>query len=443
MRTESLTADAVSVRAIGETMPLERFSMLYVTREKFPGYRVDLTELYSAGLAGRGHRIDWVMQSSEAGPARIERLGPGERVFVGAAGAGTGVLAKALNLVRGLMQDMSVWRLARAGRYDFIQVRDKHVAGLIGLWAARTRKIPFFFWMSFPFADADLYRVSEFKDDYPLSYRIFCKIRGHLTGWLLYRVILPRADHIFVQSERMQRDVAAHGIAPAKMTPVPMGISLAGVRDARIDAAQDPRLRGRWPVVYVGTLKRMRRLDFLIEAFRLVHEREPRAILIMVGDAAPEEMQFLHAEVQKRDLAEHVVFTGLLPRDEAWAYIRAARVCVSPFRPSPILDSTSPTKVVEYLALGQPVVANDHPDQAKVLAESGAGLAVPYEPEAFAHAIIELLHDEKRAQAMGRRGQDYVARYRSYEYLTGCLEQKYRELLGQRGASALAEESAI
>jgi glycosyltransferase involved in cell wall biosynthesis len=424
-------------------MPLGRFSMLYVTREKFPGYRVDLTELFSAGLVGRGHRIDWVMQSAEASPARIERLGPRERVFVGAAGADAGVLAKALNLVRGLMQDMCIWRLARAAHYDCIQVRDKHVAGLVGLWVAHVCKIPFFFWMSFPFADADLYRVSEFKDAYPLSYRIFCKIRGHLTGWLLYRVILPRTDHIFVQSERMQQDVAARGIALAKMTPVPMGILLAGIRDTPIEAVQDPRLHGRWPVVYVGTLKRMRRLDFLIEVFRLVHEREPRAILIMVGDAAPEEMQFLHAEVQRRDLVEHVVFTGLLPRDEAWAYIRAARVCVSPFRPSPILDSTSPTKVVEYLALGRPVVANDHPDQAKVLAESGAGIAVPYEPEAFARAIIELLHDEKRARTMGRRGQDYVARHRSYEYLTTCLEQKYRELLGQRGASALVRESAL
>jgi glycosyltransferase involved in cell wall biosynthesis len=424
-------------------MPIDRFSMLYATREKFPGYRVDLTELFSVGLAGRGHCIDWVMQSSTAGPARIERLGPRERVFVGGAGAGAGVLAKALDLVRGLIQDLSLWRLGRTGHYDCIQVRDKHVAALIGLWVARARKIPFFFWMSFPFADADLYRVSEFKDAYPLSYRIFCKIRGHLTGWLLYRVILPRADHIFVQSERMKQDVAARGIAQEKMTPVPMGISLAGIQAARINAAQDPRLHGRWPVVYVGTLKRMRRLDFLIEAFRLVHEREPRAILILVGDAAPEEMQFLHAEVQQRNLAEHVVFTGLLPREEAWAYIRAARVCVSPFRPSPILDSTSPTKVVEYLALGKPVVANDHPDQAQVLAESGAGIAVRYEPEAFARAIIELLHDEKRARGMGKRGQDYVARHRSYEYLSGLLEQKYCELLGQRAASALARESAI
>ncbi|MGD2076604.1 MAG: glycosyltransferase, partial [Gammaproteobacteria bacterium] len=217
----------------------------------------------------------------------------------------------------------------------------------------------------------------------------------------------------------------------------PMGISLSQTESQQVRSAGDPRLRGRLPVVYVGIITRARRMEFLIDVFRRVHQRAPRALLVLVGDGREGDLAFLQHEARRHGVEKDVIFTGMLPRDQAWSYIRAARVCVSPFRPSPILDSTSPTKVVEYLALGKPVVANDHPDQARVLAESGAGIAVPYEPQAFASAVLELLNDDTRAKAMARRGPDYVRRNRSYELLSKALEERYLRLL-QRPAIAEA-----
>jgi glycosyltransferase involved in cell wall biosynthesis len=227
----------------------------------------------------------------------------------------------------------------------------------------------------------------------------------------------------------MKRDVAARGIDADSLTPVPMGIALAQAQAGEVEAAQDARLRGRLPVVYVGILTRARRMEFLIDVFRSVYRRVPEALLVLVGDGREGDLEFLRREARRHGLEEQVLFTGLVPRQKAWGYIRAARVCVSPFRPSPILDSTSPTKVVEYLALGKPVVANDHPDQAKVLAESGAGIAVSYQTEAFADAIVELLKDKRKVEVMGERGPDYVRRHRSYELLSEALEQQYLQLL--------------
>ena len=56
------------------------------------------------------------------------------------------------------------------------------------------------------------------------------------------------------------------------------------------------------------------------------------------------------------------------------------------------------------------MVANEHPDQSKVLGESGAGFAVEYNPRAFADAAIALLKDPQKAEEMGLRGIDYVER---------------------------------
>ena len=50
-------------------------------------------------------------------------------------------------------------------------------------------------------------------------------------------------------------------------------------------------------------------------------------------------------------VADHVLWTGWLPMGEGWRYVRAAEVGLSPFPRGFLLDSASPTKVPEYLAL--------------------------------------------------------------------------------------------
>jgi len=413
------------------------FTLLYSTRERHPTFRVDLVELFSAGLAVRaGHRVDWHMQSAQAAPASLVRASANERVFVGAAVAGKGVLGKLRNHLAAWRHDLRLYRLVRRGDYDFVQVRDKVLAGLVCLAAARARRIPFFYWMSFPYPEADLFRAGDPAMDLPWTLRAFYRLRGRLTRWLLYRVVLPRADHVFVQSERMREDVAACGIDPGRMTAVPMGVNVARIREAaaRDGDAAEPDARGRRRLVYVGTLVRVRRIDLLLDVLRRVRAAGSDAMLELVGDGPEPDVRFLREEARRLGLAGHVRFTGFLPPERAWAHIRRAEVCLSPFRPSPILDSTSPTKVIEYLACGRPVVANRHPDQAKVLGESGAGLVVDYDPQAFADAVLELLAEPERARAMGRRGVDYVGRHRSYDQLSRRLEARYRELLAGNGA---------
>lgn len=408
----------------------DRFKLLYITYETFPTFRVDLTQLFSAELAGRGHSIDWVMRSQQAGPNRVEQISPNERVFVGAARPGLGLWGRIRNQLYAVIHDVRILGIARRGDYDFIQVRDKFFASLVGLAAARLRGIPFFYWMSFPYPEADLLRAFEDKDTLPGLQRYFYFARGYLTSRILYKIILPLADHVFVQSDQMKKDVAEHAIAEAKMTPVPMGVNLALIDPDQIQPSNDGRLVGKLPVVYAGTLIRARRMDFLIHAFKTVIERVPNAVLLLVGDADADDMQFLQNTAHKLDLQDFVIFTGFLPMEQAWGYIRSASLCVSPFRPCQTLNSASPTKLVEYMAWGKPVVANDHPDQGKVLSESGAGLAVPYDPAAFANAIIELLIDAPRAEEMGKRGKDYVLKYRSYTSLAELVEQTYLRLLG-------------
>lgn len=410
------------------SLPLK---MLYATREKHPCTRVDLTDLFSGHLVADGVlEVDWVMQGFDSPRSHVETLSDSERVFVGASASGSGMMAKAGNHFLALGHDLRIWWLAGRRRYDIIQVRDKFFGALVALLAARYRGSRFVYWCSFPYAEADLNRVESIGSSLSAGYRLFYRLRGWFTGWLLYSIILPRADHIFVQSERMMQDMAASGAPAGRMTPVPMGVSLERIEPEKGGGDDLPELSGKMAVVYMGTMVRLRGLDFLIEAFVPVAKRFPEVVLLMVGGGSESDMRFLREAAEKNGVADRVVFTGQLPMQKAWEYVRASKACLSLFKPNPILDSTSPTKVVEYLALERPVVVNDHPDQATVINESGGGVVTPYDPEAFGEGIIRLLAEPEQSVRMGKAGREYVSRKRSYSAIARDVAEVYRSIDG-------------
>jgi glycosyltransferase involved in cell wall biosynthesis len=114
-----------------------------------------------------------------------------------------------------------------------------------------------------------------------------------------------------------------------------------------------------------------------------------------------------------------------LPSALAWSYVRAAEIGLSTFPRGYLLDSASPTKAVEYMAMGLPVVANDNPDQEQVIKESGAGLCVPLESGAYADAVINLLQDTELWQKMSARGPQYVIENRGYDSIARNVAATY------------------
>ncbi len=83
------------------------------------------------------------------------------------------------------------------------------------------------------------------------------------------------------------------------------------------------------------------------------------------------------------------------------------------------------------MAMGKAVVANDHPEQRLVIEQSGGGLCVPYDEEAFTAAVVELLNDPERCRQMGRKGRAYVLANRTYSVLADRVEKVYLDVVGR------------
>ena len=403
------------------------FRLLIVSSDNYPPRRVDVTVLFGEELSGRGHKIDWILQSEDACDREYVQAWGGGTVLVGPTDLGTSLVRRVRKHVLGVVHDFKLFRLMRSGAYDVIEVKDKFISGVLALIAARVFGRRFVYWLSYPFPEHYLYGARVGAARYPVLYRI----RGATFKFLLYRLLLPSADHVFVQSEQMRHDIAAEGVPLAKMTAVPMGIKLEVGDDGR---AGDERLvisPNHRSILYLGTLTKVRRLDFLVRVLAIVRQSEPDAKLYLVGKGDdPSDEQLLVAEAARLNVSSALVLVGQLPREEALRYVREADVCVSPFYPVPILNSTSPTKLVEYMAMGKACVATDHPEQRSVIEASGAGYCVPWDEQAFACAVLELLNAPQLRAVMGERGRRYVTEHRSYQRIADLVEHQFLKAAG-------------
>ena len=401
------------------------FKLLFMSSDRYPPYRVDVAVLFGKKLAGYGHRIDWLLQSADDCTQAYSTPYGGGTAWVGRASNGTSAWSRLKKHCFSIVHDMRVFPLARRERYDLIQVKDKIIGALLGLLAARLSGAKFTYWLSFPFPEASLLLAREALAKYPVFYRL----RGHVFRLLLYRVIMPLADHVFVQSAQMKEDIISEGIRAEKLSPVPMGVSLVDFPRSG-PLIHDPSAPNH-TLIYLGTLNKARRLDFLIRVFARVHREFDSARLLIVGSGDDvEDEALLHAEAARLGVEGAITFTGQLPIKEAWKQIESSAIGLSPFFPTTILNSTSPTKLVEYMAFSRPVVANDHPEQRLVIHESKAGICVPWDEEQFADAIITLLWNPERAAEMGRLGRLYVEKHRSYEVIGNAVEKQYLDILG-------------
>jgi phenylacetate-CoA ligase len=399
------------------------FSIAFIVRDPLPPVRADVLTLFGTEMPRHGIATELVGQLGKHEPQ------PWQAGGVHAVGTLASRFASVMSPLWDLFGLTKAWRRARP---DCIQVRDKIASGLLGRIAAGVLRVPFVYWMSFPIVEGFEARRDDIKQNGRHMVWLAHAARAALSRFVIYRLVLPGARHVFVQSDAMADWLAAKGFARARMTPVPMGVDASLFDRARIEPVQDERLEGRRVVLYLGRVARSRKSDFLLDVAAHLRAAMPEALLVIAGDApSNDEMDWMRREIAARGLSEHVLLTGWLPQRTALGYAVRAEVGLSPIPRGTLFDVSSPTKLVEYLALGIPSVANDIPDQRLVIEQSGAGLCVPMEAGPFAEAALRLLRDKELAAGFAARGPGWVRSHRTYDIIGQAVAQAYERLRAQ------------
>jgi glycosyltransferase involved in cell wall biosynthesis len=410
-------------------MPRAPLSIAFVVRDPLPPIRADVLTLFGAEMPRYGVMAELVGQGGDGAAAPGWR---GGRIHV------VGSLGSKLAAVLSPCWDaLGLWRAWRAAPIDCVQVRDKIASGLVGRLAAAMLGVPFVYWMSFPIVEGFEVRRDEIgRAGRGLKWAAHA-LRARLSRFVIYRLVLPGAHHIFVQSDAMADALAARGLARARMTAVPMGVDAELFDRATVEPSRDPRLDGRRVIVYLGRIAQSRKSDFLLDVVDLLRAQLSDVLLVIAGDApSADEMDWMRRQIAARGLDGHVLLTGWLPQRTALGYAVRAEVGLSPIPRGVLFDVSSPTKLVEYLALGIPSVANDIPDQQLVIAQSGAGLAAPMEAGPFSAAVLELLASPALRAGFAARGPAWVASNRTYAILGQTVAQTYKRIMPRHAVRA-------
>lgn len=390
-------------------------------RDPLPPNRVDVRILFDRELRRRGIETNFVGTRSDDAAVRGT-----ERAFVGR------LIAfererwpSALAWLGALLHDLRVaWR--SRNDYEIFFVRDRPIEAVPLFVLARCCGIRCAYWMSFPIPLGDRTSgLAQMRTGRRLRGGLVW-LRGAAGAWIERRFALPLADMIFLQSDEMKRVVTESGIRSKKCTSVPMGVDRELVEVLEGKSAVPLPPGGNW-IAYLGTLERSRRLDVLIEATALLRTTVPDARLALIGGASSADVQLLMDQVRRFDIESAVIFYPSRPMDEALLLARSAVVGVSPIPPGPLYNVSSPTKAIEYLAMGIPAVVSPIPDQRALIEASGGGLCAEFSAEAIARALAELLSHPCAARQMGAKGKRYVLAHRSYEALGTLVEASLHE----------------
>ena len=411
-------------------LQIKPLRLLYITAETWPTFRPDVAVLFGKYLPALGVESDLVTAATP-GTEPVDRWSGGQAQLAPMTGS---LMARA---IRRTLHGMKCLWQADSGRYDAIQVRDMPAVAVFALAFARLKGVRFYYWMSFPIPEGQLLRARGRGLSAGLARFLVPWLQGTLGFHALYRIVLPRADHVFVQSDRMLADMEKHGLPARKMTPVPMGVDLEAMGDALVMPIDDPRIRGRRVLVYLGALDRARQIEVLFDMLARARSVVPEVLLVLVGDTEDRPHRvWLEAQARDAGVWDSVIWTGWLPTVEAWRWVRTAEIGLSPIPRGPLFDPASPTKLPEYLALGVPVVCNDNPDQQHIIDHCQAGRCVPYAADSFAKAVIELLGLPAAArQQLAQRGRAFVAEHRDYRLIASRLAARYHEILATPDAT--------
>ncbi|HSM44973.1 MAG TPA: glycosyltransferase, partial [Acidimicrobiia bacterium] len=161
-------------------------------------------------------------------------------------------------------------------------------------------------------------------------------------------------------------------------------------------------IAGDGPVVYLGDVTKERGADVAVAACS-----DLGVPLRLIGGISPETRAYL---VSRSTLGDQMRIDGLLPNERAIEALTEASVGLAPLRDLPNYRHSQPTKILEYLAVGLPVVASDLPGTRELVEGLDAVFLVPPgRPELFAGAISQAREPEvaaaARAQAAGVRSR--------------------------------------
>ena len=238
------------------------------------------------------------------------------------------------------------------------------------------------------------------------------------------------ADVSIATNESYKRIAVARGGMPSeRVFVVRSGPSLERLK---IVPADEKLKKGRKHLVgYVGVMGRQEGIDLLLHSIQFIVKALKRTDIhfgLVGGGTSLEEMRNLSRVLGVQDF---VTFTGRVPDAELLAMLNTADVCVNPDVANEMNDISTMNKIMEYMALGKPIVQFDL-TEGRFSAQYASLYAKKNDPVDFARRIVHLIDNPEMRATMGAYGRERVENQLEWCYEAPKLLAAYDALEAAR-----------
>ena len=389
--------------------------IVVISDRTWPCDHAFLEEVIAKKLPSRGHHVSCVMPT-------LDPRAAGTHIWHGATAEaiyGSNRVLRQYRICKYLR------KLLQKIECDVLLVRNDSITGT---FARYCKNIPMVFQLSHQKEETILIQKNCMRKIGNILICITAKI-----GILFRRHIMKIADMVLPISISMLTVLQRTGERQSGMIPVPLGassnVSCTGlspeVLRKRLGISKDEIM-----LLYLGTLNSVRRLNALIDAIYYLYQYGQPAVLVFVGEgSSPNDRKHLEQYACEMGVDRHVHFVGRIPRRETIDYILAADYGISYFPSIPLFQQNSPTKVMEYLAHGLPVVCTPQPEQQYIVEQCNAGIISDSDdPRDFASAIISAIHANWNKNMI----RDDFLELRSFDVITDIVENALIEVVDNR-----------
>lgn len=248
-----------------------------------------------------------------------------------------------------------------------------------------------------------------------------------------YRMLLAwerwtfRAADVSIATNESYRRIALSrgGMVPSRVFVVRSGPNL----DRMQILPPEPSLKNgrRYLVGYVGVMGKQEGIDYLLRSVRhIVHELKRRDIQFgLVGGGT--ELEAMQTYARDLGVEDYVTFTGRVPDRQLLAMLNTADICVNPDVANEMNDKSTMNKVMEYMALGKPIVQFDL-TESRFSAQEAALYATKNDEIDLATKIAGLLDDAELRRKMGAFARQRIENELEWRYEVPKLLAAYDAL---------------
>jgi len=215
------------------------------------------------------------------------------------------------------------------------------------------------------------------------------------------------------------------GMDPSRVFVVRSGPKLDRLKI--IPPVEELKQGRRYLVGYVGVMGAQEGIDILLRSIRHIVKdmgREDIHFGLVGGGTSLDQMKAYSEEL---GIVDFVTFTGRVPDQALLEMLNTADVCVNPDVANEMNDKSTMNKIMEYMALGKPIVQFDL-TEGRFSAQDASLYALKNDEQDFAKKIVELIDDSQRRSTMGEYGKRRVEMELEWKYEAPKLLAAYERL---------------